>query len=261
MLDFVADRLSNNREALRGHRPTMTSTNQQPVGQQPTGRPDSGLSYIPPAWLVFVMAWSAYSLISAWRLTTTDYDLPDSVFYLVYGGLAASIVTILWGLYLLGLAFNRSARFPRHFTIWQVATILWLAARQAYMLVVPDFAFSGRGLAVTAAEIAIGLLCIYLLRRGAGAETAYANPESESPPVLVSIIAALLGIILGAALGAGAGFAAGALIAETTDMSCFEGACGYFALFIGLAGLVVGAIAGGLFAVWWVHRRKRKPAT
>jgi len=261
MLDFVADRLSSNREALRGHRPTMTSTNQQPVGQQPTGRPDSGLSYIPPAWLVFVMAWSAYSLISAWRLTTTDYDLPDSVFYLVYGGLAASIVTILWGLYLLGLAFNRSARFPRHFTIWQVATILWLAARQAYMLVVPDFVFSGRGLAVTAAEIAIGLLCIYLLRRGAGAETAYANPESESPPVLVSIIAALLGIILGAALGTGAGFAAGALIAETTDMSCFEGACGYFALFIGLAGLVVGAIAGGLFAVWWVHRRKRKPAT
>lgn len=203
------------------------------------------------------MAWSAYSLISAWRVIG-DYDLPDSVLYLIYGGLAASIITILWGLYLLGLAFNRSARFPRHFTIWQVATILWLLARQAYMLVVPDFAFSGRGLAITGAEIAVGLLCIYLLRRGAGAETTYANPESESPSVLVSIVAALLGIILGAAIGAGVGFAAGALIAETTDMSCFEGACGYFAVFIGLAGLVVGAIAGGVFAVWWVHRRKRK---
>ncbi|WP_258608230.1 hypothetical protein [Mesorhizobium sp. AR10] len=88
----------------------------------------------------------------------------------------------------------------------------------------------------------------------------YANPESESPPVLVSIIAALLGIILGAVIGACAGFFAGSVIADATDMSCFEGACGYFALFIGLAGLVVGAIAGGLFAVWRVNRRKRKPA-
>jgi hypothetical protein len=39
-------------------------------------------------------------------------------------------------------------------------------------------------------------------------------------------------------------------------MSCFEGACGYFAVFIGLAGLVIGAIGGGIFAVWRVHRRK-----
>ncbi|MEP6567666.1 MAG: hypothetical protein ABJB10_21220 [Mesorhizobium sp.] len=237
----------------------MTSTNEQPVGQQPTGRPDSGLSYVPLAWLVFVMAWSAYSLISTWRLISYS-GLPDNILYLVLAGFVAGIVTILWGLYLLGLAFNRSALFPSHFTIWQVATILWLASRQAYVLAVPDFVFSGRGLAVTGAEIAIGLLCIYLLRRGAGAETTYANPASESPPVLVSIIAALLGSVLGAALGAGVGFAAGELIASVTDMSCFEGACGYFAVFIGLAGMVVGAITGGLFAVWWVHRRKRKPA-
>ena len=43
-----------------------------------------------------------------------------------------------------------------------------------------------------------------------------------------------------------------------TDMSCFEGSCGYFALFIGLAGLAVGAIAGGILGVWLVHRRKNK---
>ncbi|TGQ33904.1 MULTISPECIES: hypothetical protein [unclassified Mesorhizobium] len=238
----------------------MTSSNNQPTGQQPAGRPDSGLSYVPAAWLAFVMALSVYSMSSAWRLFG-DYGLPDSVYILVYGGLAAGIVTILWGLYLLGLAFNRSARFPRHFTIWQVAIILWLSARQAYILAMPDFVFSARGLAVTAAEIAIGLLCIYLLRRGSGAEMVYANPETESPPVLVCVIAALLGIVLGAAIGACAGFFAGSLIADVTDMSCFEGACGYFALFIGLAGLVVGAIAGGLFAVWRVNRRKRKPAT
>jgi hypothetical protein len=232
----------------------MTSSDRQPAG-----RPDSGLSYIPPAWLAIVMALSVYGMISAWRLIG-DYGLPDSALFLVYGGLAAGIITILWGFYLLGLAFSRSARFPRYFTIWQVATILWLAARQASVLVTPDFVFSPKGLAVTGAEIAIGVLCIYLLRRGSGAETVYANPEAESPSVLVSIVAALLGIILGAAIGACAGFAAGSLIADATDMSCFEGACGYFALFIGLAGLVVGAIGGGLFVVWRVHRRKRKPA-
>ncbi|TIT15857.1 MAG: hypothetical protein E5W78_27735, partial [Mesorhizobium sp.] len=84
------------------------------------------------------------------------------------------IVIFLWGLFVLGLAFNRSARFPRHFTLWQVATILWLLARQCYILVTPDFVFSARGLAITGAEIAIGLLCIYLLRRGSGADAVYA---------------------------------------------------------------------------------------
>lgn len=237
----------------------MTSSNEQPVGQQPTGRPDSGLSYVPVAWLIFVMAWSAYGVISVWRLIG-EHSLPDSVFYLIHGSLAVDIVTILWGLSLLGLAFNHSARFPRHFTIWQVATIVWLLARQAYVLVTPDFVFSAEGLAIAGAEIAIGLLCIYLLRRGAGAETVYASPASERPPVLVSVIAAVLGVVLGAAVGGGVGLAAGGLIASVSDMSCFEGACGYFAVFIGLAGLVVGAIAGGVFAVWWVHRRKRKPA-
>ncbi|TIT86363.1 MAG: hypothetical protein E5W55_30770, partial [Mesorhizobium sp.] len=88
------------------------------------------------------------------------------------------------------------------------------------------------------------------------AETVYANPETERPPLLVSLVAALLGIILGGASGACAGFFAGSLIADATHMSCFEGACGFFAAFIGLAGLIVGAIAGGIFAIWRVNRRK-----
>ncbi|TIT70507.1 MAG: hypothetical protein E5W60_10490, partial [Mesorhizobium sp.] len=169
----------------------MTSTNQGPAA-----RPESGLSYVPVAWLVIVMARSVYGLMSTWRLVG-DSSLPESVFFLIYGGLVAGIVTILWGLYLLGLAFNRSARFPPHFTIWQVATILWLLAQQAYVLLTPDFVFSARSLVFTGGEIAIGLLCLYLLRRGAGADAVYANAETESPPVLVSVVAALLGIILG----------------------------------------------------------------
>ncbi|KQU79210.1 hypothetical protein ASD99_05435 [Mesorhizobium sp. Root695] len=232
----------------------MTSSN----GQTPVRRPDSGLSFVPPGWLVFVMAWSVYGLISTWRLVW-DYSLPDRVFYLIYGGLAVDIITILWGLYLLGLAFGRSARFPRQFTIWQIATIVWLLARQAYVLTISDVVFSGKALTITVAEIAIGVLCIYLIRRGSEAGAVYAKPGTEEPPVFVSIVAALLGIILGAVIGALAGFVAGSIIADASDMSCFEGACGYFAVFIGLAGLVIGAIGGGIFAVWRVQRRKRKP--
>ncbi|TIV22723.1 MAG: DUF2569 domain-containing protein, partial [Mesorhizobium sp.] len=202
------------------------------IDQRPAGRPDSGLSFIPVAWLVIVMGLSAYGLVSNWRLIG-DFSLPDNVLFLIYGGLAGGVITILWGLYLLGLAFNRSARFPRHYTIWQVAIIIWILVRQAYVLLVSDFVFSAEGLGFTVAEIAIGLLCIYLLRNGAGAETVYANLETERPPVFVSILAALLGIILGGAIGACAGFFAGSLIADLTHMSCFEGACGFFAAFIG----------------------------
>ena len=225
------------------------------IDQQPAGRPDSGLSFIPVGWLVIVMGLSAYGLFSNWRLIG-DSSLPENVFFLVYGGLAGGLITILWGLYLLGLAFNRSARFPRHYTIWQVVIILWLVVREAYVLLTPDFVFSAEGLGFTVAEIAIGLLCIYLLRRGAGAEAVYANPETERPPVFVSILAALLGIILGGAIGACAGFFAGSLIADATQMSCFEGACGFFAAFVGLGGLILGAVVGCILAIWRVNRRK-----
>ncbi|TIP38053.1 MAG: hypothetical protein E5X69_19635, partial [Mesorhizobium sp.] len=78
------------------------------------------------------------------------------------------------------------------------------------------------------------------------------NLETERPPVFVSILAALLGIILGGVIGAFGGFFAGSLIADLTHMSCFEGACGFFAAFVGLGGLIVGAIAGGIFAIWRV---------
>lgn len=271
-LDFVPGQLSSEAEALRGQRPDMTSSNEQPASGTPAGGvPGSGvpgglpspgrsdLSFIPVVWLLFVMALSVYGLISAWWLVGSS-GLPDTIFYFVLGALAFDIITILWGLYLLGLAFGRSAHFPRHFTFWQIAVIVFLLARQIYVLAVPEFVFSARSLAITAAEIGIGLFCIYLLRRDAGPTAVYAAPQGQAPSAFASIAAALLGIILGAVVGAVAGFGLGAVIAEVTDMSCFEGGCGYFAVFIGLAGLVVGAIAGGILAVWLVHRRGRKAA-
>jgi hypothetical protein len=225
------------------------------IDQRPARQPDGGLSFIPVAWLVIVMGLSAYGLFANWRLIG-DFSLPENVLFLIYSGLTGGVITILWGLYLLGLAFNRSARFPRHYTIWQIVIIIWLVVRQAYLLLASGFAFSAEALGFSAAEIAIGLLCIYLLRPDAGADAVYSNPESKRPPLFVSILAGLLGIILGGAIGACAGFFAGSLIADATQMSCFEGACGFFAAFIGLAGLIVGAIAGGIFAIWWVNRRK-----
>ncbi|CAN7684707.1 hypothetical protein [Mesorhizobium caraganae] len=232
-----------------------------PAGGIPGGLPPgrSDLSFIPVVWLLFVMAMSVYGLVSAWWLVGSS-GLPDTVFYFVLGALAFDVITILWGLYLLGLAFGRSAHFPRHFTFWQIAIIVFLLARQAYVLAVPDFVFSARSMAITAAEIGIGLFCIYLLRRDAGPAAVYTARQAQAPSVFASIVAALLGIILGAVVGAVAGVALGAAIAEVTDISCFEGGCGYFAVFIGLAGLVIGAIAGGILAVWLVHRRGRKAA-
>lgn len=219
------------------------------------GRGGSPLIHVPIAWVAIVVLSGAYGIPATWS-ATFDYDLPDSVLPFIYAGLAAAAVNILWGLYLFGLAYNRSARFPKHFTVWQVANILWLLAGEAYVLVAPDFVFSPRHFAVELVMIAIGIVCILILRRDANGEFVYSNAESERPPLLVSFIAAVLGVVLGAIAGAGVGVVVGQVIAEATEVSCFEGACGYFVAAIGLLGLLIGAVAGGVFAVWRANRRR-----
>ena len=169
--------------------------------------------------------------------------------YLIYGGLIAGVVNILWGLLLVGLAISRSANFPAHFTIWQIVNIVWIAAREVYVLVTPDFVPTIQPLLYGAGEIAIGIFCIAILRRKSETAQAYSNAGDERPPVIVSIIAAILGVIVGGALGFGLGLLGGSLFADATNMSCFEGACGYFAFFMGLFALLAGAVAGGIFAV------------
>jgi hypothetical protein len=171
-------------------------------------------------------------------------------------GLIAAIVNILWGLFLVGLALSRASNFPSHFTVWQIVNIVWIAAREVYVLITPDFMPTIQPLLFGAGEIAIGAFCIAILRRKPEAAQVYSNIGVERRPVIVSIIAAILGVIVGAVLGAGLGFFGGSLFADATHMSCFEGACGYFALFIGLFAMLAGAIAGGIFAVWWLNRRR-----
>jgi hypothetical protein len=67
------------------------------------------------------------------------------------------------------------------------------------------------------------------------------------------------GLILGAVVGAVGGFLLGVLIADVTQMSCFEGACGFFALMIGILGFFIGLV-GGLLGGLWLGRRTAKPA-
>jgi hypothetical protein len=240
----------------------MSHQNGPAAGSDTPGGPGqaaggTGLAVLPAIWVGLNVALAGWGIMGSWR-ATFDYEIPDSVLYLVYAGLIAGIVNILWGLYLIGLAVNRSDRFPRQFTIWQVANILWIAAREAYVLVTPDFVPTIQSLLFAAAEIAIGVFCILLLRRKSETAQAYSNAGSQRPPVIVSIIAGFLGVVVGGALGFGAGLLGGGLIAEVTDMSCFEGACGYFAFFIGLFAMLAGAVAGAVFAVWRVNRL-RKP--
>jgi hypothetical protein len=118
--------------------------------------------------------------------------------------------------------------------------------------------FSATNLAWFAVEVAVGSTCMYLVTRR-DASGLFANPETERPPLFVSVVVGLLGGLAGAVLGFGAGLLAGAGIAEATDMSCFEGACGFFAVFVGLAGGLVGAVAGCVLSVR-SSRRRAKPA-
>lgn len=217
-------------------------------------RVPSLVSYIPVGWLLVVMILALRGLISAFPFAF-GYDLPGSVMVLIYGGVAASVVTLLWALYVLGLALRRSPRFPRQFAAWQITQIAWLLIREAYVLVTPEFVFSVENTAMTVIEIAIGVFCLYLVRNRNTAAVADSQAQAAPQPVLVSVIAGVLGVIVGGALGFGIGLGAGILIAEVTEMSCFEGACGFFAFFLGLGGIIVGAIAGGVFAVLRVNRR------
>ena len=126
-----------------------------------------GLAMLPAIWVGLNVALAGWGIMGSWR-TTVDYEMPDGVLYLVYAGLVAGIVNILWGLYLIGLAVNRSDRFPRQFTVWQVANILWIVGREAYVLVTPDFVPTIQSLLFAAGQIAIGVVCILLLRRTSG---------------------------------------------------------------------------------------------
>ena len=235
----------------------MSQSNQpQPGIAGPTGPGGaSNLATLPPVWVGVNILLAGWGIVQAWPVIN-DYDIPDSALYLIYAGLIAAVVNILWGLFLVGLALGRSSSFPAQFTVWQIANIVWIIAREAYVLVAPNFVPTIQPLLYGAGEIAIGIFCIVILRRKSEAAHAYSGTGTEGPSVIVSIIAAILGVIVGGVIGFGVGILGGSVFADATNMSCFEGACGYFAFFMGLFGLLAGAVAGGIFAVWRTNRRR-----
>lgn len=242
------------------------------------------LGWLPVVWLCLVMALAARgidgSLASVW-----SYSFPGSVLVFVYGSMVIGAATIAWGLYLLWLVYQRSPGFARQFTLWQGAVITALALKQLYVLVVSAFGFSLTALAWTLGEIVIGVAMIVLVKRelqprpaglaasvssqpgqgqGGTAQPQPAQPKPAQPKPALSVVASiglvLLGIVLGGALGLAVGLGGGQLYASATDMSCFEGGCGYFVVFMGLAGIVVGTMSGGVFALWRVlGRHSRQP--
>ena len=233
----------------------MTST------EQPGGAPrvPGYLAYLPAAWICAVILMALRAAVGSWP-AINDYEMPQEVVLFLEVAIAIDAVLVLWGLWVLSLAWGRSRRFPAHFTAWQVAQIVWLVLSGAYVQLAPYFVFSPTTLLWTVAQIAIGIFCIVIVRRERQAPALYAAAPDAPVPVFVSILAGLVGVVVGAVVGFGAGLLIGVLISEATDMSCFEGACGFFAFFVGLAGGLVGAIAGGILGVWLTRRRRRAPA-
>jgi hypothetical protein len=56
------------------------------------------------------------------------------------------------------------------------------------------------------------------------------------------MIFGLAGLAIGSILGFGAGLMIGMALADMLAISCFEGACGYFAAALGLVGGLVGGV-------------------
>lgn len=225
-----------------------------PLAIEPAAGAPGFLAYLPPAWLAAQLLLALNGLVGSWTFLLEDYSLPIGARTVLQAGFAASVIAILWGIFVGALALSRSARFPRAFIAWQSAWLAWLVVHQAWVLAIPEFMFSLSNLALAAGEFALGAFCIWICARNPEARTLYAVGPDRRPPVALSIVAAILGVVVGGVVGFGAGLLAGSGIVELTDMSCFEGACGYAAFFIALIGIPIGAILGGVLAFRWARR-------
>jgi len=214
----------------------------------------SGLAWLPVAWLVFTMATALYRAWSVWP-SLNEYDLPPEATWLIEGELLVAAISVIGGLFVLAAALGRMRLYPSAFTLWQGFNIATLLAVAIYTAIMPEFMTAPLTYAIWLGEILIGIVCIVIVRRKPQARSS----QSEAPAgysVLARIILAFLGVLIGGFIGFWMGLGIGIAIAEATNMSSFEGASGYFAVFIGLVGLLVGAIVGLVLALYWTRRRK-----
>ncbi len=207
----------------------------------------------PPAWLAIQLVLDAWTVSQSWRSAAMQ-DLPGDVANYVYGLLGGAAISLIWGLGVLALAWSSSPSFPRHFIVWQVAVVVWTLARLAWVFVIPDMVLSPASFAFPGVEVALSVVAIALVTRQPTSATG-GSLRTASPFARVLLV--VVGTVVGAAVGAVAGFLIGAGIAAVTDMSCFEGACGFFAGATGLVGMVLGAIAGGVVTIRRVSRPGR----
>ncbi|MGE0503694.1 MAG: hypothetical protein AB7I79_23795 [Rhizobiaceae bacterium] len=213
----------------------------------------------PAAWLTVELALDAWTISQAWQSAGMS-ELPRTIVFYLYGLIGGASISMIWGLGVLSLAWSRSPSFPRAFIVWQGAVIAWTVAKQAWAFSIQEFVFTAASFLWPVAEIVIGLIAI-AIAAGLARRPAVAAPAAPRPVSgLAMALFAVLGVVVGAVVGAVGGFALGALISSTTDMSCFEGACGYFAAAIGLLGMAIFAVAGGVLAILRIRRRHMSKA-
>lgn len=217
--------------------------------------PLSGLGWLPVAWLVFSMAMSVYHAWTAWP-ALNEYDLPAAATWLIEGELVVSAIALIGGLFVLAAALGRMRIYPAAFTIWQGFLILALLAVAIYTAIFPYFVMAPLSYVYWLGEILIGIACIIIVRKPPPEPNAMAQAQSADFSVAARIILAFLGILLGGFVGFWLGLGIGIAIVEATDMSSFEGQSGFFAFFIALAGVLVGAIIGLVLALYWTRRKK-----
>lgn len=216
----------------------------------------SGLAWLPIAWLVFSMAMAVYHAWTVWP-ALNDYQIPAAATWLLQGELVVSVISLIAGLFVLGVALGRMPIYPAAFTSWQGFVIAALLVVVIYTAIMPEFVMAPMSYVYWLGEILIGIACIIIVRRKPPPETHdMAQSQSDGFSIAARIILAFLGILGGGFIGFWIGLGIGIAIAEATNMTSFEGASGFFAFFVGLAGVLVGAIIGLVLALYWTRRKK-----
>jgi hypothetical protein len=214
----------------------------------------SGLAWLPVAWLVFTMATALYRAWSVWPVFN-EYGLPPEATWLIEGELLVAAISVIGGLFVLAAALGRMRLYHPAFTLWQGFNIAALIAVAIYTAIMPAFMTAPLTYAIWLGEILIGIACIIIVRR-----KPQAHPSQSGTPAafstLARIILAFLGVLIGGFIGFWIGLGIGIAIAEATNMTSFEGASGFFAFFVGLAGVLVGAIIGLVLALYWTRRKR-----
>jgi hypothetical protein len=224
------------------------------------GQPDEGRGwFLPLAWVGLAMLLSLRGLWSLLPLALDDAQPADVVAW-VRANLVAAAVILVWGCSLFVLANGRSRRLRVGFIGWQSFHLFTLAASVGWTVFVAGIAAPVPYLLLPAVEAAVGGAFLWHARRLP--ESIAPRPGGPTAPPLsagLRILYALAGAVVGAVLGAVAGFPFGVLLAELLDVSCFEGACGYFAGAIGLLGILLGLVCGIAVALWRTRARSRVP--